>query len=203
MPIRFCWVLRDILSVVHDSAHFSEEDKMKMTKKADPASRRYEELHDFLRDSPTRNILVQRLQQIAPEALRLDGEQLGDLRSQAKVMLESFTHRIKTEELDRRAIRITRAKYIDTKFGGTYMLSGSWLDDPSKGAEWDCWLPGSEGGQTYRFFTRRQRTDYPVDVMFTREPHEFTNTAGKREMGSRWTVERIPDGVEAFKEIPF
>ena len=51
----------------------------------------------------------------------------------------------------------------------------------------------------YRFFTRRRRDQYPVDLVFTQE--DIVRQNG--EKGTMWRVERMADEPEAFKEVPW
>jgi len=59
-------------------------------------------------------------------------------------------------------------------------------------------LPSPSAGRL-RFFAKRRKDQYPVEVIFTQ--HNITRHDG--EPGTMWRVERVADEPEAFKEVPW
>lgn len=166
---------------------------------ADP----FQVLHAYLGLAKDRNSFRAALSFIAPAARALPEDERDELRDKASVMLASFSNRIDTKALDGKHVTITKARYLDTKFGGTYLLTGKFVHAPgdlsSSDSEWECWMPGTENGPVFRFFARRRKDQYPVDVIFTN--HKITRKDG--EPGTMWQVERVADEPEAFKEVPW
>lgn len=133
-----------------------------------------------------------------PADLRSGGVALADLvhqlpeadqdrlRQSFIAMLQSIQHVVKSEVLNGRRTTVTRAKYVETKVGPTYRLSGTY--QPETGGErqqFECWMPGSSRGPVYRFFERRPHDAYPVEVCFRKEAHP---TDPDKEM---WTVDLL------------
>lgn len=143
------------------------------------------------------------LQYIAPLALTFTDDDRDALREHAQQCLARVSNRIKTDELDGRRVTVHDMRYLDTKFGGTYQLTISFDDGDDTAKQFECWLPGSSNSQPYRFFTSRGRDALPTRVVFRKSPHKFTDKNGQLQDGVIWRVERLPDQLDAFSEVPF
>jgi hypothetical protein len=158
-------------------------------------------LISYLKSANSRPQLQERLQYIAPLARELPDEERDDLRESARTFLAEVGNRIKTDRLNGQIVTLTkRPRFVDTRFGGTFILYGKFSTDE----EFESWMPGSEGGQTFRFFATRNQDDlYPMRVRFAKSPHQWKDADGGLHDGSIWRVERVPDAAEGYSEVPW
>lgn len=152
----------------------------------------------------TREDVRTALEVVGPFARTLSDEDRDDLRERCRQLLESFQNRLQPQALHNRPLTVVRpAKLMDTRHGETFLLTIVFLDD-EKEVEYTCFLPGSSKGQTFRFFSRVDRTQYPLRVVFEKKPHQYKDEkTGQMMDGNIWSVERIPDPVATYSEIPF
>jgi len=129
-------------------------------------------------------------------ARSLEPDVLEGLRAHYRNLRRELQHEVETKDLDRQPLEITQARYVRTRVGPTFRLSGRF---EYSGQPFESWLPGSSGGPVFRFFERRDPTAYPVRVMLIHGPHPYDSEK------SMWLIQELPPHATqlAFQAVPF